>query len=127
MLAQLLAKQGLASRIVPHAATARGTIGTLDVSAVVMVCISYVAMTGNPSHLRYLLRRLRGRLARDVPLLVGFWPEGEEILHDERLRAALGASYYAASLHEAVEQCVKVAREASVDEQRAVTPVMAAK
>jgi predicted PurR-regulated permease PerM len=127
MLAQLLAKRGLASRIVPHAGTARGTIGTLDVSAVVMVCISYVAMTGNPSHLRYLLRRLRGRLARDVPLLVGFWPEGEEILHDERLRAALGASYYAASLHEAVEQCVKVAREASADEQRAVTPVMAAK
>jgi hypothetical protein len=127
MLAQLLGKQGLRSRIVPHAATARGMIGTLDVSAVAMVCISYVAMTGNPSHLRYLLRRLRGRLARDVPLLVGFWPDEEEILHDERLRAALGATYYAGSLHEAVELCVNVVREVNSGEQPAVLAAMAAK
>jgi predicted PurR-regulated permease PerM len=126
MLAQLLAKQGLAARIVPHAAIARGAIGTLDVSDVAMVCISYVAMTGNPSHLRYLLRRLRARLPRDVPLLVGFWPEGEEILHDERLRAALGANYYTSSLHEAVQQCLQVAREANVGEQTAVTTAMPA-
>jgi hypothetical protein len=102
-------------------------IGTLDVSAVAMVCISYVAMTGNPSHLRYLLRRLRGRLARDVPLLVGFWPDEEEILHDERLRAALGATYYAGSLHEAVELCVNVVREVNSGEQPAVSAAMAAK
>jgi predicted PurR-regulated permease PerM len=114
MLAQLLKKQGLASRVVPHAATARAAIGALDVSAVAMVCISYVSMTSNPSHLRYLMRRLRVRLPRDVPVLIGFWPEDEAILHDERLRAAVGADYYTSSLHEAVEQCVKVLHGAGV-------------
>jgi predicted PurR-regulated permease PerM len=126
MLAQLLVQQGLASRIVPHAAIGRGTIGMLDVSNVAMVCISYVAMTGNPSHLRYLLRRLRGRLGREVPLLVGFWPEGEAVLHDDRLRAALGADYYISSLREAVEQCAKVARHANAGEHRAVATALVA-
>jgi predicted PurR-regulated permease PerM len=117
MLAQLLRKQGLASRVVPHAATARATIGALDVSGVAMVCISYVAMTGSPSHLRYLMRRLRGRLQQDVPVLVGFWPEGEEILQDERLRSAVGATYYTSTLREAVDKTVQVLRDADVLER----------
>ena len=76
MLAQLLENQGLASRVVPHAATARAAIGTLDVSGVAMVCISCLELFGTPSHLRYLLRRLRQRLPPDVPVLVGLWPAG---------------------------------------------------
>ena len=63
MLAQLLKNQGLASRVVPHAATARAAIGTLDVNGVAMVCISYLDLFGTPSHLRYLLRRLRQHLS----------------------------------------------------------------
>ena len=117
LLAQLLMRQGQTARVVPHSATARAAIATLDLSAVAMVCISYVAMTGNPSHLRYLLRRLRGRLPRDVPVLVGFWPGGEEILHDERLHAAVGTDYHASSLHEAVGICLKVLHETNADEQ----------
>ena len=50
-------------------------------------------------------------------MLVGFWPEDEAILHDERLRAAVGADYYTSSLHEAVEQCVKVLHGAITDGQ----------
>ncbi len=117
MLAQLLEKRGLASRTVPHAATARATIGTLDVNGVAMVCISFLELSGTPSHLRYLLRRLRQRLSPDVPVLVGLWPDREEILHDDRLRAAVGADYYASSLHEAVAACLDVAHKASVDAQ----------
>jgi len=41
--------------------------------------------------------RARTRLAANVPVLVGFWPEDEEILHDERLRA-IGADDYISSL-----------------------------
>jgi hypothetical protein len=41
-----------------------------------------------------------------VPVLVGFWPEDEEILHDERLRLAIGADDYVSSLHQAVERCL---------------------
>ena len=124
MLAQLLARQGFASKVVPHAATARATMGTLDISAVAMVCISYLELSGSPSHLRYLLRRLRQRLPADVPVLVGLWPIGEEILQDERLRTAVGADYYTSSLHEAVEVCLTLSRQASADEP--APPVMAA-
>ena len=77
MLAQLLGNEGLATRVVPHAATARTAIGTLDVSGVAMVCISCLELFGTPSHLRYLLRRLRQRLPPDVPVLVGLWPQGK--------------------------------------------------
>ena len=82
-----------------------------------MVCISCLECPALPSHLRYLLRRLRQRLPPDVPVLVGLWPDREEILHDERLRAAVGADYYTSSLHEAVEACLEAAHKASVDEQ----------
>ncbi len=126
MLAQLLEGQGVASRVVPHLATARGTIGTLEVSAVAMVCVSYVAMSGNPSHLRYLIRRLRARLPRHVPVLVGFWPEEEAILHDDRVRAAVGANYYTSSLQEAVTQCLEVLHKATVAEPPPLLTAIAA-
>jgi hypothetical protein len=117
MLAQLLGNEGLATRVVPYAATARTAIGALDVTGVAMVCISCLELFGTPSHLRYLLRRLRQRLPPDVSVLVGLWPQGEAILHDERLRAAVGADYYTSSLHEAVEACLEVAHKADVDGQ----------
>jgi predicted PurR-regulated permease PerM len=117
MLAQLLRNEGLASRVVPHAATTRTGISTLDVSGVAMVCISCLELVGTPSHLRYLLRRLHQRLPSDVPVLVGLWPDREEIRHDERLRAAVGADYYTSSLHEAVEACLEVLHKAGIDEQ----------
>jgi predicted PurR-regulated permease PerM len=123
MLAQLLDKQGLATRVVSHAATARPAIGTFDVGGAAMVCISYLELSGSPSHLRYLLGRLRRRLPPDVRVLVGLWPAEEAILQDERLRTAVGADYYTSSLHQAVEACLEVARKAHVDDQpRTPTP-----
>ena len=117
MLAQLLGNQGLGARVVPHPATSRTAIATLDVSGVAMVCISCLELSGTTSHLRYMLQRLSRRLPPDVPVLVGLWPDREEILHDERLRTAVGADYYASSLQEAVEACLDVAHKASVAEQ----------
>ena len=114
MLAQLLEKQGLATKVVPHAATTRAAIGALDVHDVAMVCISCLELSGSPAHLRFLLRRLRQRLPPDIPVLIGLWPAGEEILQDERLRAAVGADDYATSLHQAVEACLDAAHKASL-------------
>jgi predicted PurR-regulated permease PerM len=122
MLAQLLQKQGIAARVVPHTATTRAAIGALDVTGVAMVCISCLELSGTPSHLRYLLRRLRRRLPPCVPVLVGLWPEGEVVLHDERLRAAVGADYYVASLHEAVAACLKVVHNPRVFAQPPTLP-----
>jgi len=82
-----------------------------------MVCICCLDVSGSVSHLRYLVRRLRWRLPPDVPILVGLWPDEEEVSHDERLRAAVGADYYVSSLRETVEACLKGAHQASVDAQ----------
>jgi hypothetical protein len=125
MLAQLLDKRGLATRVVPHAATTRAAIGTLDVGGVAMVCITYLELSGSPSHLRYLLRRLRRRLPAGVSVVVGLWPAGEPILQDERLRVAVGADYYTSSLHEAVAACLEVAHKASVAEPPPPMPAAA--
>jgi predicted PurR-regulated permease PerM len=109
MLAQLLHKSGLEARVLPHEAASRLRIASLDGEGVAMVCLSYLEIAGTPSHLRYMLRRLRQRLP-NARLLVGLWPVEQAILTDDRLRAAVGADVYTSSLREAVEACLEAAR-----------------
>ena len=118
MLAQLLGKHGLGARTVPHEVASREEIGTLDVTGVAMVCISYLDISGSPSHLRYLMQRLKRRLP-GVPILVGLWPSEDEALSNDRIRAVIGADYYATSLREAVNSCVEAAHKAQGDGQQA--------
>lgn len=108
MLAQLLTKHGLGSRLVPHEAVSRSTIYNLDMTGVQMVCISYLEISGTPAHLRYLLRRLRKK-APKAPIVVGLWPAEDAVLKSESMRATLGADYYVSSMRDAVVQCLKVA------------------
>jgi hypothetical protein len=112
MLAQVLQKNGIGTRVLPHEAVLRAQIGRLDVQGVRMVCLCYLELSGTPSHLRYLLRRLRERLP-DARLLVGLWPTDQAILTDDRLRAAVGADIYTSSLREALEACVDAAPAAA--------------
>jgi hypothetical protein len=109
MLSQLLHKSGLRARVLPHEAASRMRIGSLDGEGVSMICLCYLEIGGTPSHLRYLLRRLRQRLPA-ARLLVGLWPAEQAILTDDRLRAAVGADVYTSSLREAVEACLEAAR-----------------
>ena len=113
MLAQLLRKHGLGARVVPHEAVSRSNILGLDVEGVAMVCISYLEISGNPAHLRYLLRRLAPAGCRDAPILVGLWPAEDAVLTDETLRTAIGADYYVTSLREAVKAALEAARAAA--------------
>jgi predicted PurR-regulated permease PerM len=112
MLAQLLEKHGLDARVVPHEAVSRSNILGLDMDGVAMVCLSYLEISGNPAHLRYLLKRLRQRLPSNAPVLVGLWPADDAILTDQELRAAVGADYYVTSLRDAVKACIEEARKA---------------
>jgi len=112
MLGQLLAKHGLGCRVMPHQAASREEIGRLDVSGVAMVCISYLDISGSPSHLRYLIRRLRRKLPT-TPILVGLWPAEDSTLKNRDVQAMIGADYYTSSLREAVEACVAEARKQS--------------
>jgi hypothetical protein len=108
MLAQLLNKHGLGSRLVPHEAASRSAIYNLDMTGVQMICISYLEISGTPAHLRYLLRRLRKK-APKAPIVVGLWPSEDAVLKSESMRSALGADYYVSSMRDAVVQCLKVA------------------
>ena len=109
MLAQLLQKHGMGSRVVSHRAASRNQIGGLDVRGVTMVCISYLEISGHPAHLRYLLERLKQRMP-GVPILVGLWPMEDAILKDQALRREVGADYYTSSLRDAVNACLETAR-----------------
>jgi hypothetical protein len=108
MLAQLLNKHGLGASVVPFVAGSRAAIGVLYVSDVAMVCVSYLELSGSPSHLRYLIRRLRHRRPK-APIRVGCWPDDPEVLKDDRTRAAVEAENYASSLDDAVEACLEAA------------------
>lgn len=115
MLAQLLRKHNLGCRVAPHDAASREYISALDIAGVALVCISYLEISGSPAHLRYLVRRLRGRLPAGTPILVGLWQTEDEVLHDDALQSLVGADHYTTSLREAVETCVRVAHEPSAE------------
>jgi predicted PurR-regulated permease PerM len=102
MLAQLLAKQQIDVRRVGHDAVSREAIGSLDLSGVSVLVLSYIELAGTPAHLRYLIRRLRQR-APHATVIVGLWPEGEEVLANADIQRAVGADHYVGSLHGAVE------------------------
>lgn len=108
MLAQLLGKHGLRGRVVPHTAASRSAIAGLDVSGVAVVCVSYLDIGGTPSHLRYLIRRLKAKLP-GVPILVGLWPAEDSVLKDEAIQREIGADFYTTSLREAVNVCTSQA------------------
>jgi hypothetical protein len=110
MLSQLVGKHGLGTQVVPHQAVSRSAILGLDTTGVEMVCISYLEISGSPAHLRYLLRRLRQKVPH-ARILVGLWPADDAILTDEKLRSAIGADYYVASLRQAVLACLKAAAQ----------------
>jgi predicted PurR-regulated permease PerM len=116
MLAQLVSKHGLCARVVPHEAVSRTNVETLDVSGVAMVCVSYLDISGNPAHLRYLLKRLRSRVP-NAPILVGLWPADDAVLTDPELRGIVGADYYVTSLRDAVAACMEAAKKASEAEE----------
>ena len=70
ILAQLLERRGLGTRVASFRAIETGTYSSLDMDGIQVICLSYM----NPdsiAHARYALRRLRRRAS--VPIVVGFW------------------------------------------------------
>jgi predicted PurR-regulated permease PerM len=106
MLSQLLEKHGIGARVGTYRSASRYAIDSLDCSGIAMVCISYLHISGQPPHLRYLIRRLRQKMP-EVAILVGLWQRNETITEEQK--AAVGADYYTATLTEAVEACLSEA------------------
>ena len=118
LLAQLLRKHGLGASVMKYENASRGQVATMDVTDVAMVCVSYLEISGNPSHLRYLLARLHKRLP-GKPILVGLWPVADEVLTNESMRRTIGSDYYTTSLHDTVEACLSEARKKAEEKEAA--------
>jgi hypothetical protein len=112
MLGQLIGKHGLGSRLVSYSEVSRDQIDALDSTGVAMACISYLDIAGNPAHLRYLMQRLRQRLPRGTPILVGIWPAHDRTLTDRDVQTIIGADYLTVSLEQAVTACAEAALQA---------------
>lgn len=108
MMAQLLERRGFGVRRIEHGATARDSLATLELGSARLICLSYLEVGGTPSHLRYLVRRLRAA-SGGVPVMVGLWPEGEAALTDAQIQRTLGADLYVGTLGAAVEAALSLA------------------
>ena len=109
MLAQLLEKHGLSTRVQPFADVASAKALKVDAPDARLVCLSYFGLIGNPAHVRFLIRRLK-RLMPNAKFLAGYWMLGEDPEKGEDWKTAVGADFVATSLTDAVAICVREAR-----------------
>ncbi|WP_298967449.1 AI-2E family transporter [uncultured Methylobacterium sp.] len=110
MMAQILGKHGLGTRLVPFEVVSREAIGSFEAGDVRMICISCLEIVGTPAHLRYLVQRLRRRLP-EARMLVGLWSSDDAALRDPAARTALGTDHTTTTLREGVEACLAAARD----------------
>ena len=106
---QLLRKRGFGTRQVPFAEVARVRIGAWEPGPAQAVCVISLALSGEPTHLRRLVSRLRQKIDA-VPIVAGLWRLDEPILSDEAQRAKLGADDHVTSLRDLIETILAIAR-----------------
>jgi len=117
ILAQILGKRGIGARAVPFADTASVRIGRFEPGPARMACVISLALDGEPTHLRRLIWRLKGRMP-DVPILLGLWlaqDAGAIRLAGGPGRAAV-ADEQVGSLREAVEAVLAAAQKEATGE-----------
>ena len=108
ILAQLLERSGIGTRVASFQAIGTGTYGSLDLEGVQLICLSYM----NPAslaHARYAVRRLRRRTS--VPILVGFWSSHPDETDSPDLVAATRSDLSATSLREAIGEIAKLVQD----------------
>ena len=104
MLAQLLDKHGLPTRVTGAEAISSMRIFELESSGVAMVCVSYLD-TSSAAHMRYSIRRLRRRLPQ-ARIMLGCWMSDGI----DRLRDSVKPDDIATTLKEALALCLEGAR-----------------
>ena len=109
IFAQLLRRRGFGVRLISFRAASRRRISALEAGGAMLACLLYLDISGRPAHLRYLLERLRHRVA-EAPVLIGLWPGADNATRDRDRREQLRVDYCAASLREALEQCEAASR-----------------
>jgi predicted PurR-regulated permease PerM len=109
LLAQLLDKHGLLARVQPFTDVATARFFKIDAPDAPLVCLSYFGSSGNPAHVRYLIRRLR-RVMPNARFLAGFWMLLGQDEKAEEWRGAVGAHLVATSLSQALAICMTEAQ-----------------
>jgi len=104
IMLQLLGKHGFTARALPHEAASRASIDRMDADDVGIVCLLYLQIDGIPSHLRYMVRRIRARLP-NVSIIVGLWTPEDLQKWSVDLQNAMGAECYVTSLQEMLAAC----------------------
>jgi predicted PurR-regulated permease PerM len=109
MLAQLLEKHGIGSRVVPREAVSARHLDQLDVVGVQMACLCYLE-PGTFANARYLVRRLRRRLPK-ATMMAGFWTLTVEQAEERDALGATGVDIVVHLMQKAVEHIVHAAKE----------------
>jgi predicted PurR-regulated permease PerM len=108
MLAQLLQKHGLGTRVEGADAVATMNILRLETSGVAMVCLSYLD-AGSPAHMRYTIRRMR-RILPAAQIVLACWGADADMA---ALRESTKPEGVASTLREAVKLCLEAARNSA--------------
>jgi predicted PurR-regulated permease PerM len=122
MLVQLLGKHKLNARLVLAEVVSRSTIETFNNTGIGPDCVCGIGALHSTSSLRFLLRRLRQRVPH-ASILVVLWPTDHPLATDRDKQTVLAADYYASSLQDAVQFCLKSAdstRNAKASNQKAI-------
>jgi predicted PurR-regulated permease PerM len=101
ILARLMTKQGLRTRIVQYSASAYDTVSRFDAEGAWFICVCSLDLSLNPAQARYLVRRIR-RAAPDTPILAGLLPGSLADSYVDQLRREVGADRLVSSLRDAV-------------------------
>jgi predicted PurR-regulated permease PerM len=108
MLAQLLEKHGIGTRVVPSRVVSATNILHFDAAKAQIACLSYLEPGGFTSA-RYLARRLRRKLPR-MKILLGLWTVDRAETERRNALAETGVDLVVTSLGEAVELIMAEAR-----------------
>ena len=110
ILAQLLTKRGIGARVVGFSDLARSRIESFEPGPARMACIISLAISGEPTHLRNLVGRLRKRIPQ-ARIAAGLWRADDEIIADATQQATTGADAHVTSLRTAVEEVLITIRD----------------
>ncbi|NEU11458.1 AI-2E family transporter [Methylobacterium sp. BTF04] len=105
ILAQLLAKRGIGARTVAFSDVARARIDAFDPGSARLICVVSTAISGEPTHLRRLVERLKRRMP-DARIVVGLWQAEDAGVDDGAQRQAIAADVHVSSLRSAVEAVI---------------------
>ncbi|MEL6059605.1 MULTISPECIES: AI-2E family transporter [unclassified Methylobacterium] len=119
ILAQILEKRGIGARTVPFAEASAARIGRFEPGPARMACVVSLALDGEPTHLRRLIRRLKERMP-GVPVLLGLWLAQDNDGAMSGAKRSAGADAQAGSLRAVVEAVLAAAQEAEAGGDEAV-------